>query len=165
MLEQLDRIRVQTEVGLVPIANFVKRVAEPQTGTISRVDQRRVLTVKADVAPDVLPDQKVMEIQKWIAGAGLDPSVQVEFKGEDEEQKKASDFLSKAFAGAVFLIFLILMAQFNSFYHTALILSAVVMSTFGVLIGLLLTGQPSASSCPASAWWRWPASSSPTTSC
>jgi multidrug efflux pump len=142
MLEQLDRIRVQTDVGLVPIANFVKRVAEPQIGTISRVDQRRVLTVKADVAPGVLPDQKVMEIQKWIAGAGLDPSVQVTFKGEDEEQKKASAFLSKAFAGAVFLIFLILMAQFNSFYHTALILSAVVMSTFGVLIGLLLTGQP-----------------------
>jgi multidrug efflux pump len=142
MLEQLDRIRVQTEVGLVPISNFVKRVAEPQTGTISRVDQRRVITVKADVAPGVLPDAKVMEIQKWIAGAGLDPSIQVAFKGEDEEQKKASDFLSKAFAGAVFLIFLILMAQFNSFYHTALILSAVVMSTFGVLIGLLLTGQP-----------------------
>jgi multidrug efflux pump len=142
MLEQLDRIRVQTEVGLVPISNFVKRVAEPQTGTISRVDQRRVITVKADVAPGVLPDEKVMEIQTWIAEAGLDPSIQVAFKGEDEEQKKASDFLSKAFAGAVFLIFLILMAQFNSFYHTALILSAVVMSTFGVLIGLLLTGQP-----------------------
>jgi multidrug efflux pump len=142
MLEQLDRIRVQTDVGLVPISNFVKRVAEPQTGTINRVDQRRVITVKADVAPGVLPDAKVMQIQKWIAGAGLDPAIEVAFKGEDEEQKKASDFLSKAFAGAVFLIFLILMAQFNSFYHTALILSAVVMSTFGVLIGLLLTGQP-----------------------
>jgi multidrug efflux pump len=142
MLEQLDRIRVQTEIGLVPISNFVKRVAEPKTGTINRVDQRRVITVKADVAPGILPDEKVMEIQKWIVGAGLDPQIQIAFKGEDEEQKKASDFLSKAFAGAVFLIFLILMAQFNSFYHTILILSAVVMSTFGVLIGLLLTAQP-----------------------
>ncbi len=141
-LEQLDRIRVQTEVGLVPIANFVKRVAEPQIGTIERVDQRRVITVKADVAPGVLPDAKVAELQGWLAGAGLDPSIEIEFKGEDEEQKKASEFLTKAFAGAVFLIFLILMAQFNSFYHTILILSAVVMSTFGVLIGLLLTGQP-----------------------
>ena len=142
MLEQLDRIRVQTEVGLVPISNFVTRVAEPQTGTIQRVDQRRVITVKADVAPGVLPDHKVAEIQSWIARAGFDPAIQVAFKGEDEEQKKASAFLSKAFAGAIFLIFLILMAQFNSFYHTALILSAVVMSTFGVLIGLLVTGQP-----------------------
>ncbi len=142
MLEQLDRIRVQTEKGLVPISNFVKRVAEPQTGTIQRVDQRRVITLKADVAPGVLPDQKVAEIQTWLAGAGLDPRIQIAFKGEDEEQKKASAFLSKAFAGAVFLIFLILMAQFNSFYHTILILSAVVMSTFGVLIGLLITGQP-----------------------
>ncbi|HXV23209.1 MAG TPA: efflux RND transporter permease subunit [Alphaproteobacteria bacterium] len=142
VLERLDRIRVQTEVGLVPISNFVKRVAEPQTGTVQRVDQRRAITVKADVLPGILPDQKVAEIQSWIAEAGVDPRIQVAFKGEDEEQKKASDFLSKAFAGAVFLIFLILMAQFNSFYHTALILSAVVMSTFGVLIGLLLTGQP-----------------------
>ncbi len=142
MLEQLDRIRVRTEIGLVPISNFVKRAPEPQTGTIERVDQRRVVTVKADVAPGVLPDAKVAELQAWIAGAGLDPRVEIAFKGEDEEQKKASDFLSKAFAGAVFLIFLILMAQFNSFYHTALILSAVVMSTFGVLIGLLLTAQP-----------------------
>ncbi len=142
VLERLDRIRVQTEVGLVPISNFVKRIAEPQTGTVQRVDQRRAVTVKADVLPGILPDQKVAEIQSWIAGAGIDPRIQIAFKGEDEEQKKASDFLSKAFAGAVFLIFLILMAQFNSFYHTALILSAVVMSTFGVLIGLLITGQP-----------------------
>ncbi|HEX6979692.1 MAG TPA: efflux RND transporter permease subunit [Alphaproteobacteria bacterium] len=141
-LEQLGRIRVQTAQGLVPIANFVERVPKPQTGTIYRVDQQRVMTVKADVQPGVLADAKVEEIRVWLSGQDIDPRVQIRFKGEDEEQKKAADFLSKAFAGAVFLIFLILLAQFNSFYNTALILSAVVMSTFGVLIGLLVAGEP-----------------------
>lgn len=141
-LEQLDRIRVQTEQGLVPISNFVRRSAKPKTGRIERVDQRRVMAVKADVEPGVLADAKMAEIRDWLATQDIDRSVEFRFKGEDEEQKKAADFLSKAFGGAVFLIFLILLAQFNSFYNTALILSAVVMSTFGVLIGLLIAGQP-----------------------
>jgi multidrug efflux pump len=141
-LEQLDRIRVQTEMGLVPISNFVKRSAMPKTGQIQRIDQRRIMTVKADVAPGVLADGKIEEIRAWLAAQEFDPRIEFRFKGEDEEQKKAAAFLSKAFGGAVFLIFLILLAQFNSFYNTALILSAVVMSTFGVLIGLLVAGQP-----------------------
>ncbi len=141
-LEQLDRIRVQTQQGLVPIANFVERSAMPKTGQIQRVDQRRIITVKADVEPGVLADAKMAEIREWLASQSIDRRIDIRFKGEDEEQKKAADFLSKAFAGAIFLIFLILLAQFNSFYNTALILSAVVMSTFGVLIGLLVAGQP-----------------------
>ena len=141
-LEQLDRIRVQTDQGLVPITNFVRRVPQPRTGNIERIDQKRVLAVKADVAPGVLADAKMAELRDWLATADVDPRVEITFKGEDEEQKKAAAFLMKAFAGAVFLIFLILLAQFNSFYQTGLILSAVVMSSFGVLIGLLVTGQP-----------------------
>ena len=141
-LAQLDRLRIKTEMGLVPISTFVKRVAEPRTGTIARVDQRRVTTLKAEVLPGVNADAKRNEIQAWIAGQGFDKRVEITFKGEDEEQKKAAAFLSKAFAGAIFLIFLILLAQFNSFYNTGLILSAVVMSTFGVLIGLLVAQQP-----------------------
>jgi multidrug efflux pump len=141
-IEQLDRIRVQTQQGLVPIANFVQRSAMPKTSQIQRVDQRRIMAVKADVAPGVLADQKMAEIRDWLATQDIDRRIDIRFKGEDEEQKKAADFLSKAFAGAIFLIFLILLAQFNSFYNTALILSAVIMSTFGVLIGLLVAGQP-----------------------
>ena len=53
-LDQLDQIRVQTDKGLVPIGNFVKREAKPKVGTISRVDSKRVMTVKANVRDGVL---------------------------------------------------------------------------------------------------------------
>lgn len=141
-LAQLERMMIRTEQGLVPIASFVTRTPQPKIGTINRVDQKRVISLKADVMPGVLADAKIAEIQEWLAGEDVDRRVDIRFKGEDEEQKKAADFLSKAFLGAVFLIFLILLAQFNSFYNTILILTAVVMSVFGVLIGLLIAGQP-----------------------
>jgi multidrug efflux pump len=66
----------------------------------------------------------------------------VTFKGEDEEQAKAKAFLGKAFLVALFVMALILVTQFNSFYQALLILFAVVMSTVGVLIGLMATGSP-----------------------
>jgi len=140
-IEELDRIRINTDVGRVPIGNFVQREAQPKVGSVNRTDSRRVMTVKADVLEGVLPDQKVTEIQAWMAGAGLDPRVSVKFKGEDEEQKKAEAFLGKAFGVALFMMAIILVTQFNSFYSAFLILSAVVMSTIGVFIGLLITSQ------------------------
>ncbi|MEC8564932.1 MAG: efflux RND transporter permease subunit, partial [Pseudomonadota bacterium] len=63
-------------------------------------------------------------------------------KGEDEEQAKAQAFLVKAFSIALFIMAIILVTQFNSFYSVFLILSAVIMSTIGVMIGLLVTGEP-----------------------
>ena len=141
-LEQLDSIRVTTASGLVPISNFVTKRAQPKVGTISRTDARRVVLIKMDVAKGVLADTKVKEIQAMIAASHLDPGVSIRFKGEDAEQAKAKAFLSKAFSVALFLIAIILVTQFNSFYSAFLILSAVIMSTLGVFIGLLVTGQP-----------------------
>ncbi|MDH3472532.1 MAG: efflux RND transporter permease subunit [Rhodospirillales bacterium] len=141
-LDQLDDIRVQTNAGLVPIANFVEREARPKVGLLHRVDGSRVMTVKAEVAPGLLVDDKVSEIRAWLAGAEIDPRVMVTFKGEDEEQQEAQAFLMKAFLVALFLMAIILVTQFNSFYSAFLILSAVIMSTIGVMIGLLVTEQP-----------------------
>ncbi len=133
---------MHTDVGLVPISNFVTRQARPKVSLLRRVDGHRALTIKADVAPGVLPDDKVRELRGWLAEAGLDPRVSVTFKGEDEEQAAARDFLVKAFAVALFLMAIILVTQFNSFYSAFLILSAVIMSTIGVMLGLLVTDQP-----------------------
>ena len=142
-LEQLDAIRVQTASGLVPLSNFVTRTARPRTGELRRTDGKRSMTVKAEVLPGVLADDKAAEIQAWLAGAaGLDPRVEVEFKGEDREQKEASAFLRNAFAVALFLMAVILVTQFNRFYSAFLILTAVVMSTVGVMLGLLIIDQP-----------------------
>ena len=140
--EQLKQIRVQTAAGLVPISNFVTREARPKVSILRRVDGDRAITIKADVAPGVLADDKVRQIRQWLAGAELPEGVKVAFKGEDEEQKEAEAFLSKAFGVALFLMAIILVTQFNSFYSAFLILSAVIMSTIGVMIGLLVTNQP-----------------------
>lgn len=141
-LEQLDRIRVETDAGMVPISNFVTRTAQPKVGLLHRTDSRRVMTVKADVAPGLLADTKVRELRAALAEQEFNPRVDLLFKGEDEEQKEAQGFLLKAFGVAIFLMAIILVTQFNSFYSAFLILTAVVMSTVGVMLGLLITGQP-----------------------
>jgi multidrug efflux pump len=141
-LHQLDRLIVNTETGTVPVSSFVSLTPVQRTGDLTRIDGRRVYTVTADVAPGVLADDKVQEIRGWLADQSFDPAVSVVFKGEDEEQREAQAFLSKAFGVALFLIAIILVTQFNSFYEAGLILSAVVFSTVGVLLGLLVTNQP-----------------------
>ena len=141
-LDMLDRLRIQTDQGLVPIGNFVTRTAHQKVGTIERVDSQRVMTLLADVAPGVLADAKVREIRAWVDEQAFDSRIDIAFKGEDEDQKNAQAFLMKAFSVALFMMAIILVTQFNSFYSAFLILSAVVMSTVGVMIGLLVTGQP-----------------------
>jgi multidrug efflux pump len=141
-LTQLDRLRVNAAGGVVPVSNFLTRTAAPRVGNLERTDGERVLNISADVAEDVLADDKVQELQRWLASAGLDPAVNIKFRGENEDQREAETFLMNAFGAALFLIAIILVVQFNSFYQALLILSAVIFSTVGVLVGLLITDQP-----------------------
>jgi len=141
-LGQLDALRVPTEVGMVPITNFVRVVPAPKTGALNRVDARRVITIQADVGEGVLADNQLRRLRNALQNADLDPDVSYEFKGEDADQREAAEFLTNAFLGAVFLMALILVTQFNSIYQALLVLSAIVFSTAGVLIGLLVTGRP-----------------------
>jgi multidrug efflux pump len=141
-LGQLARLRANTAYGAVPLSHFVTRAPAPRVGNLARVDRERQLTIAADVEEGVLVDDKATEIKAWLAEQELDPAVTVTFRGEDEEQKESQDFLMKAFVIALFLIAIILVTQFNSFYQALLILSAIVFSTVGVLLGLLITQQP-----------------------
>lgn len=141
-LAQLDKLQIETAAGSIPILNFVKRVAKPKTGTANRADGYRQMTVKADLPEGVNTAQKVKEMQVWLEKQEWDSRLQFVFKGEDEDQQEAQEFLMKAFFVALSIMALILVTQFNSYYSALLILSAVVMSTIGVMIGLLVTGQP-----------------------
>lgn len=141
-LDQLDRLTVSTPQGNVPVGNFVERIPAQRVGSFERTDGTRVMKLAADVAEGLLVNDKVLELQEWIAAGGVDPSVNVVFKGENQDQAEAEAFLSKAFGAALFLMAIILVTQFNSFYQTFLILTAVLFSTIGVFIALLLTGQP-----------------------
>ena len=140
-LDQIDELRVQTPAGHVPIGNFVERVPVPRVGFINRVAASRVITVAANVAEGVPTAKVQQEIARDLSAIDLGPGVTWRLKGEDEERQKASAFLLKAFVTAIFLIFAILLAQFNRLTSVGLVLSAVVLSTIGVLLGLLVMGQ------------------------
>ena len=141
-ISQLNNIRISTPNGNIPIVNFVERSAQPKVGVIEKTDSMLSQDIKADVEEGILANDKIIEIQEWLNQIEIPDNVMVSFKGEDEEQKKAAAFLSKAFLIALFLITIILVTQFNRFYSAFLILTAVIMSTVGVFIGLLITGQP-----------------------
>ena len=141
-LGMLDELKINTVNGLVPISNFVRREAAPQVDTIERFNGVPVKYIRADVAPGVLADDKVKEIQAWLDGQAFDPSLEIRFRGTNEEQNEATAFVGVAFSLSLLLMFILLVTQFNSFYQSSLILFAVVLSTAGVLLGLLVTGSP-----------------------
>ena len=89
----------------------------------------------------MLADTKVKELDAWLKAQAWPEGLQFVFRGSDEEQKKSSEFLTKAMLAALFLMFIILLTQFNSFFHTVITLSTVVMSAVGVMIGMMVTGQ------------------------
>jgi multidrug efflux pump len=140
-IDQLNKLTVNTLQGNVPLSNFMERVPAQRVGNLERTDGVRVMKLAADVEEDLNVDQKVQELQAWLSDS-WNPAVSVTFKGEDQDQREAEEFLSKAFGTALFIMALILIIQFNSFYQTFLILSAIIFSTIGVFIALLITGQP-----------------------
>jgi multidrug efflux pump len=140
-LDALDELMVNTSAGAVPIGNFVTRTPAPKVGLINRIDGSRVVTVTANVAEGVQSAIVQAQVLEALKGADLGQGVTYKMKGEDEEREKAGAFLMKAFGAALFLIFAILLAQFNKFSSVMLVLSAVLLSTIGVLIGLMVMGQ------------------------
>jgi len=140
-VNRLDTLRLQTPAGLVPISNFVTRKARQRVDSVTRKDGRPSIYVKANTAPGVLASAKVAEIRQWLDAQTWPDDVRFKFRGADEEQKESGAFLAKAMVGALFLMFIILLTQFNSFYHTVITLSTVVMSVVGVLVGMMVTGQ------------------------
>jgi len=140
-MTQLDQVRIVMPSGSVPISNFITRSAEPKVGSIKRSEGRRILTVRADVMPGILADDEIKKVRAWLQNNPLDQRIEIEFKGQDAEQKAAEQFLLKAFFIALFVMGIILVTQFNNFYQAFLILSAVILSTVGAMLGLLLTDQ------------------------
>src|SRR5947209_4207103 len=139
-VEQIDELRIQTPVGHVPIGNFITRVPAQRVGNINRINGNRVITVSSNVAEGVQSAKVQQELTEELAKTDLGPNVTFRIKGDDEERAKAGAFLMKAFGTALFLIFAILLAQFNKFISVGLVLTAVVLSTIGVLIGLMVMG-------------------------
>jgi multidrug efflux pump len=151
VLSTLDTLKVRTRDGLVPLSNFISRKPVEKLAQIDRVDQSRYFDVKADVTPGletddgtpINPNERIAVLTEWLeTERPLPPGVDWEWTGDQEDQAESQAFLQTAFAGALGLMFIILLAQFNSFYNATLVLLAVVLSTTGVLIGMLVMQQP-----------------------
>lgn len=145
---KLDELRLPTSSGLVPLANFVKREANPKVSSITRRDGLYAMDLKANLIKGsltngriVTPNDKVTQVQKWLDAQNWEDSIQFRFRGSDEEQKESGAFLQKAMVGSLFLMFIILVTQFNSFYQTILTLATVILAVFGALIGMMVMGQ------------------------
>jgi len=140
-LDEIDALRVSTVQGLVSISQFVRMTPAPRAGTIERIDGDRTITVSADVTDGIVVDTQLKALAADIRNNPLPDGANVVFAGEAEEQAETMNFLLLAFLAAIFLMTMILVTQFNSLYQAMLVLSAILFSTAGVLIGLLVTGQ------------------------
>ncbi len=141
-LTQIDELRIPTANGLVPISTFVTREPAQKVSTIRRTDMRRTITIDADVRPEFLPSEVVVGLQDIASTLGIDPRVGIAFRGSTEDQEEDEQFLLQAMLMALAMMTIILVTQFNSLYQAGLILTAVLFSTGGVLLGHLIMGKP-----------------------
>ena len=134
---QLDSLRIQTPSGALPLSSVVTRVAKPRQDRIERRDLSPFYVVQANTHPDYATNIQINDMAEWLENeADLPPSVKVKFLGQQEENAQAVRFAKGAGLSILFMMSVILLLQFNSFYHVFLTLSAVIMSVFGVLLGL-----------------------------
>lgn len=139
----LRELLIPTAGGLVPLSTVAKFEITGGLGEINRVNHERVVTVKANVEEQHIPGPVVRaQAEKILADAVLPPGYKIRFTGEHEEQQDAQEFLSKAFAAAIFLIFLILVTQFNSVAQPVIILTSVFLSLGGVFLGMAVMEMP-----------------------
>ncbi|MEZ8099762.1 efflux RND transporter permease subunit [Vibrio bivalvicida] len=139
---RFDQLRVKTPAGLVPITNFANIIPEHKQDTIRRIDGHRVINIMADIKEGYNLALELPKINEAVSGLDLPASVVFRIRGQNEEQENSSAFLQNAFLVALVVMALILITQFNSFYQAFLILSAVLFSTVGVFVGLLVFQKP-----------------------
>jgi multidrug efflux pump len=140
MMNQLITFRDQTngQIQQVPISAIATADRSTTYNAVKRKDQKRLITVSSNVLESHNPNEVVADIQEAIEGYETPEGVDIKFTGQMEDQEKEMAFLSTALLIAVFLIFLILVAQFNSVLTPFIIVGSVVLSLIGVFLGLVL---------------------------
>ncbi|CAN7530864.1 efflux RND transporter permease subunit [Devosia sp. LjRoot16] len=139
--DSLDSLRIVTAQGLVPVSNFIKREAVPKVANISRKNGVYVMGVAANLAPGVAADAKIAQLKEWVATQDIPATTKIAFGGADEQIGDTNAFIMQALAAALFIIFLVLLLEYNSFYQVLVTLSTVVMSLAGVMLGMTITGM------------------------
>ncbi len=126
------------QIKQVPISAIATTENQSSFSAVKRIDLDRVVTLYSNVLNDYNPTQVNDNIRELITDFQIPKGVNINFTGEQEKQAKEMAFLSKALLIAVSIIFLILVAQFNSATTPIIISISVFLSLIGVLFGLLI---------------------------
>ncbi len=122
----------------IPISAVAKMENSNTFSAVKRKDLDRVITLYSNVLENYNPTEINNQIKEYLKNYDLPKDVSISFTGEQEEQAKQMEFLSTALLIAVFLIFLILVTQFNSTTTPIIISISVLLSLIGVLFGLII---------------------------
>jgi multidrug efflux pump subunit AcrB len=125
----------------VPLTTLARLEMASGLGSVRRIDQKRVVTVTANVS-DRLAEDVRRDVEDAVAALDLPEGVRVSYTGENVEQEESAAFMKRAFVTAILLIFLVLVTQFNSVGIPFIIIFTVLLSLVGVYVGLLVTGTP-----------------------
>jgi multidrug efflux pump len=144
VVDLLHELMLPTPSGeLVPLSTVADVVFTGSIGDINRINNDRVVTVRANVDETKIPGPVARsEAEKLLEQFPLPPGYKVRFTGEFEFQQESQDFLTKAFLVALLLIFLILVSMFNSVSQPFIIMTSVILSLGGAFLGLALFASP-----------------------
>ncbi|MEE8398239.1 MAG: efflux RND transporter permease subunit, partial [Desulfobacterales bacterium] len=139
----LRELLIPTAKGLVPLSTVTRFEITGGLGRINRVDHERAITIRANVDEEHIPGPVVRaQAEKILAGVVLPQGYKIRFAGESMSQEESQTFLSRAFVIAIFLIFLILITQFNSVAQPLIIVTSIFLSLGGVFLGLSVLKAP-----------------------
>ncbi len=138
----INDLNVTTLKGLVPVSSFIKVIPKENRLTVNRKNGKYFQEVGAATIDESKVSEKVQELEDWIKTADLGKNISYGFTGMAEETEDVNKFMVSAGITAIFIMLIMLLTQFNSFYQSFIILSSVTISFVGVLLGLLITGKP-----------------------
>ena len=138
-LSSLDLITVNTRNGPVPVSSFVEVEARQNAASLNKIDGKFYHEISGINKPGYNLYEEINKIKNWMSETGFeDPRMEVRFGGLTQQGDEATSFLALAFIGALFLMFIILVTQFNSISQPFIILISVLFSTAGVFLGLTI---------------------------
>jgi multidrug efflux pump subunit AcrB len=129
------------QIVQVPISAVANIKFTSTYSSIKRKNQDRMITIFSNLLDGYNANEIVAEIKLNLEDYKFPQGVTYEFTGEQQQQAEDMAFIGSAFIIAIFLIFIILVTQFNSLYTPFIILLSVIFSTIGVLLGYVFTGQ------------------------
>ena len=134
-------LNVVTKLGTVPVSSFVKVIPKENRQTVNRKNGKYFQEVGAGTEDESKVSLKISELENWLESENLGNNISYQFSGMAAETEDVNNFMIVAGLTAVFMMLLMLITQFNSFYQSFIILSSVTISFVGVLLGLLITGK------------------------